>query len=55
MTDKEIDHAIADAEQSLIFVGSATVLAHTAFEVLARLLTAAKAQRKRLDEGNLCA
>jgi len=53
MTDQEIDRAITDAEQSLTFVGSATVLAHTAFEVLARLLAAVKAQRKRLDGGNL--
>jgi hypothetical protein len=55
MTDQEIDQAIVDAERALTFVGSATILAHTTFDVLARLLVAAKAQRKRLDEGNLCA
>lgn len=53
MTDKEIDLAIADAEQTLTFVGSATVLAHTAYEALDRLLAAAKAQRERLDDANL--
>lgn len=53
MTDKEIDLTITDAEQALIFVGSATVLAHTAFEVLERLLAAAKVQRERLDGADL--
>jgi len=53
VTDKEIDLAITDAEQQLTFVGSATVLAHTAFEVLERLLAAAKVQRKRLDDAHL--
>jgi hypothetical protein len=53
VTDKEIDLAITDAEQQLTFVGSATVLAHTAFEVLERLLAAAKVQRERLDDAHL--
>jgi hypothetical protein len=52
VTDKEIDLAIIDAERTLTFVGSATVLAHSAFEVLERLLAAAKVQRERLDDAN---
>lgn len=53
MTAKEIDLAIADAERTMTFVGSATVLAHTAFEVLERLLAAAKVQRELLEDADL--
>jgi hypothetical protein len=51
MTDREINLAITDAERTLTFVGSATVLAHTAFDGLvmdAATLIAATAWRETL-------